>query len=40
MADIGLDPNNGVDPEDPQFDYIHELVAGLTAPPPTNAPEG
>ncbi len=34
ITSFGLDPNNGVDPEAPQYDYIHQLVADATAPPP------
>ena len=38
ITNFGLDPNNGVDPESPQYDYIHELVAGATAPPAHRRP--
>ena len=34
ITDLGLVPASGVDPEDPDYAYIHELVAGATAPPP------
>lgn len=40
LTSFGLDPSNGVDPDDPQYDYIRQLVADATAPPPTPEPEG
>ena len=39
ITQFGLDPDSGVDPEDPQYDYIHELVASVTAPPPEDDSE-
>jgi polyisoprenyl-teichoic acid--peptidoglycan teichoic acid transferase len=35
LQSVELVPDNGVDPEDPDFDYIRELVAAGVAPPPT-----
>lgn len=40
IASIELTPLGGVDPEEPDYAYIHQLIADATAPPPTAEPEG
>lgn len=36
ITDVELVPDNGVDPADPDFEYIRELVAAAVAPPETD----
>lgn len=38
IADVELVPDNGVDPDDPDFAYVLQLVSEATAPPATEAP--
>ncbi|RZU64337.1 LytR family transcriptional attenuator [Microterricola gilva] len=38
MINVELVPDNGVDPLDPDYDYIRQLIAEALAPPPTEEP--
>lgn len=38
IIDVPLVPDNGVDPEDPDYDYIRQLVQQAVFPPETEAP--
>ncbi|MFF2273385.1 LCP family protein [Agromyces sp. NPDC058136] len=40
IIDVELVPSNDVDPEDPDYDYIRQLVQEAVAPPPTESTEG
>lgn len=39
IGSIELTPIGGIDPEYPDYDYIHAIIAEATAPPPTAEPE-
>jgi hypothetical protein len=38
MINVELVPDNGVDPLDPDYDYIRQLIQEALAPPPTEEP--
>ena len=40
IGSIELTPLGGIDPEYPDYEYIHTIIAEATAPPPTAEPEG
>jgi len=40
IIDVPLVPDNGVDPEDPDYDYIRQLVQQAVFPPETEEPAG